>query len=253
MQNAELRRYSKANKVIPVVLLLVFLVIALPMGGAAANAGYGYFAEPNRAIAPSIPAEVIFARSTDAVFMIETFDSHGETIRTGSGFFISETGLALTVLHVLDNAASATITLYNGDVYPVRGANSVSEEFNLAVISIESDKTDWPYLALADSDSIEVGNSVYVIGSPLGYFNTMTAGIISTVTREVEGAELIQFTAPISFGSGGSPMLNSRGQVIGLASSSFSYGQHMNLAVPVNHIKSMPTGECVPLATLLSD
>ena len=197
-----------------------------------------------------LPAEVLFRQSTDAVVMITTFDSEGGTIRTGSGFFISNTGHIVTNLHVLNDAVSATITLYNGDTHPVRGVHATSEEFNLTIISVDSDVNDWLHLTLADSDYIDVGNTVYVIGSPLGYVNSMSAGIISNNRREVDGETLIQFTAPISFGSGGSPLLNAGGHVIGVTSSSFSYGQNLNLAVPINHIKAMQIQEPITLAEL---
>ena len=199
-----------------------------------------------------IPAEVIFTRSVNAVIMLETFDSEGVSIRTGSGFFISETGYAVTNLHVIENAASATVTLYNGDVYPLRGVHAISEEFNLIIVSIESDRQDWNYLNLADSDLIESGNDVYALGSPRALINTITDGIVSNKSRDVGGESLIQFTAPISFGSGGSAVLNTLGQVIGVASSSFSYGQNLNLAVPINHLKNMEPGELMTLEELLS-
>jgi S1-C subfamily serine protease len=119
------------------------------------------------------------------------------------------------------------------------------------MISVDSGIVGWSYLRLADSDLIEVGNTVYALGSPLGLINTMTEGIVSHKDREVDGDLMIQFTAPISFGSGGSALLNARGQVIGVASSSFSYGQNLNLAVPVNFAKELVPGDCVPLEELL--
>ena len=224
------------------------LLLLLPTGAQAYDSSLAY---SGSYAAAQIPAELIFQYSVDAVFLIETFDSTGSSIRTGSGFFISDTGLAVTNLHVIDNAASAKVTLYNGDVVGVLGVNAVSEEFNLTLISVESGTNNRKYLELADSDFIEAGNSVYVIGSPLGHVNSMTAGIISNTRREVSGEELIQFTAPISFGSGGSPLLNTSGQVVGVASSSFSYGQNLNLAVPINHVKALRPGECISLESLL--
>jgi len=205
-----------------------------------------------RTVLPAfMPADVIFKRSADAVFMIETFDADGDSIRTGSGFFISETGLAVTALHVIDDAASATATMYNGDTYPLRGVHAVSEEFNLIIFSLDSDRADWRYLTLADSDAIVAGNTVYALGSPRALLNTLSEGIISYSRREVEWDTLIQFTAPISFGSGGSPLLNRLGQVVGVASSSYTYGQNLNLAVPINYVKGLEPGEPVALPDLL--
>ena len=205
-----------------------------------------------KTILPEIlPAELIFERCTDAVFIIETFDANDESIRTGTGFFITGDGLAVTNLHVIENAARATVTLSDGSVYPVCGVHAVTEENNLIIFSIESESAGRSCLALADSALIETGNTVYALGSPLAFINTITEGIVSTKSRVVDGQEFIQFTAPISFGSGGSPLLNTRGQVIGIASSSFSYGQNLNLAVPVNFLKDLEPGACIPLEDFL--
>jgi len=187
----------------------------------------------------AIPAEIIYNRCTDAVFLIETFYESGRSIRTGSGFFISETGLAAIVLHVFDNAVSAKVTLTNGDVYDVLGLNAFSYEHNVAVFSIDSDRNDFTFLRLADSDLIETGNTVYALGSPRALLNTITEGIISKIPRETDYETMLQFTAPISFGSGGSPVLNTLGQVVGLASSSYTYAQNLNLAVCVNYLKEL--------------
>ena len=240
---AIMKKLKKTMAAIGSTILVLSLLLGATTVGVTANS--------SRRAAVKIPAEVIFRNSADAVFMLETFDRNDESIRTGSGFFISEDGLAVTNLHVFDYAARATITLYNGDVYDVRGVNATSERFNLVIFSIDSDDGGWDYLPLADSDLIEAGNSVYAIGCPLGYINSMTAGIIGNVSREVNGEPLIQFTAPISFGSGGSALLNTRGEVIGVASQSYSYGQHLNLAVPINHINSMEINETVSLLDFL--
>ena len=199
----------------------------------------------------NIPAAVIFQRSADAVFMLETFDSHGKSIRTGSGFFISDSGLAVTALHVIENASSATLTLYNGETCLMRGVRAISEEYNLVVFSVVSRKDGFCYLQLADSDLIQEGNTVYALGSPRGLHNTISEGIISFSGREVDADTLIQFTAPISFGSGGSALLNTLGQVVGVAASSFTFGQNLNLAVPVNNIKTLDYGPLIPLSDLL--
>ncbi|MCL2153348.1 MAG: trypsin-like peptidase domain-containing protein [Oscillospiraceae bacterium] len=200
-----------------------------------------------------MPAEVIFKRSMDAVFMLETFDSDGDPIRTGTGFFVSASGLAVTNLHVLESAASATVTLFDGKVYPVSGINDISDEDDLALFSIDADLDGFPYLTLFDSDLVEAGNTVYALGNPQNLINTITDGIISNTSRDVDGSIFIQFTAPISFGSGGSPVLNTLGQVVGVASISFTDGQNVNFAVPVNYVKELHPGELVALDALLVD
>lgn len=186
-----------------------------------------------------IPAEAIYQRSAPAVFMLETFDSDGESIRTGTGFFISDTGLAVTNLHVVDAATSITARLSNGDVCPVQKTDASSDEFNLAILSVDIGKNAARHLNLADSDLTATGSTVYVIGNPLSLVNTITVGVVSNAYRELDGTVFFQFTAPISFGSGGSPILNTLGQVVGVASSSYIDGQNLNLAVPANFIKEL--------------
>jgi len=207
----------------------------------------------NTKLPDSLPADVIYRRSAGAVIMIETFDSGGNAIRTGSAFVISAGGYAVTCLHVIENAANAVVRLSNGEVYPVRGVNAINHEANLIVLSIDSDRNDWDYLLVADSSLIVEGNAVYTIGSPRSLINTMTGGVVSKTVDEENLEAMFQFTAPISFGSGGSPVLNGFGQVVGIASSSYSYGQNLNLAIPANHIRLLDAGESVALEDLLQE
>ena len=195
-----------------------------------------------------IPAEVIYQRSVDAVVTIETFNAASRSIRTGSGFFITANGHVITALHVLDNAESATVTLLNGEVYPVLGVLASSEEFNVALLSVDAADRSFNFLNIADSSLIEIGNTLYSLGSPLNYTNTISEGVISHTSRELDDQTLIMFTAPISFGSGGSPILNTRGQVICIASLSYTSGQNLNLGIPSNHISALTPGKAINLS-----
>lgn len=208
----------------------------------------------------AIPADVIYQRCMDAVFLLETFDSEDASIRTGTGFFINSIGYAVTNLHVIDNAANAEVTLSSGGVFPVLGVVASSEEYNLVIFSVDlSANAGTPgsagarqsYLKLSDSDLAVAGSAIYALGNPLAFVHTITNGIVANAYREVDGNIFFQFTAPISFGSGGSPVLNALGQVVGVASSSFSYGQNLNLAVPSNFIKELEIGKCIPLDEFL--
>ena len=193
----------------------------------------------NITLPTEIPAEVIFSRVTDAVFMIETFDENGRSIRTASGFFLTSTGMALTNFHVFDFAESATVTLTNGNVYNIDGFYSVCMRSNLAVFSIDAEYDNFSTLTLGDSDLVETGNLIYALGSPMQLMNSLSSGVVSSRNREVNGRYYIQFSAPISFGSGGSALLNSLGQVIGITYLSFTGGQNLNLAVPINRFRDM--------------
>ncbi|MCL2365998.1 MAG: trypsin-like peptidase domain-containing protein [Oscillospiraceae bacterium] len=195
----------------------------------------------------AIPVEALFAQSTASVFMIETFDAQGRSIRTGSGFFIASDGLAATALHVVQGAANAHVVLFCGEILEVAGIRAVNADFNLALIEVRSETNNRSYLTLADSNLLETGNRIFAIGSPRNLINSISAGIVAHTSRELAEENMIQFTAPISFGSGGGPVLNILGQVVGVASSSFTYGQNINLAIPVNLIKELELGDLITM------
>ena len=197
-----------------------------------------------------LPVELLFQRSTNAVFMIETFNEQGRSIRIGSGFFISEDGLGVTALHVFDNAVTAVATLHNGEEFPILGVRAFDENSNLVIFEVESNDNRRSYMTLADSDGLEVGASVYAIGSPRNLMNSISEGIVSRLMLDDPEA-YVQFTAPISFGSGGGPVINTRGQAIGIASRSYTYGQNLNLAIPINLVKELIPGPLVTLEDLL--
>jgi len=201
----------------------------------------------NISLPAAIPAESLFTRSADAIFMIETFDQRGRSIRTGSGFFVSAEGLAVTAMHVIQGASSATIELFNGETFEVSGLKAINAYFNLVIIEMDFEKDNLNYLTLADSSLVHAGNRVFAIGSPHDLINSISDGIIAHVNREMGEENMIQFTAPISFGSGGGPVLNALGQVIGIASGSFTYGQNLNLAIPVNLIRELELEDLITL------
>lgn len=186
-----------------------------------------------------IPAEELFNRNTDAVFRIETFGPNFDYLRSGSGFFISTDGLAVTALHVIEGASVGAIETADGQVFRIAGIRAFDVYNNLAIIEIASDERDFRYLTVADSSLVETGNTVYALGSPRGMMNSISEGIISHTNRMQDEKYMLQFTAPISFGSGGGPILNSLGQVIGVASLSLTHGQNMNLAIPSNLIREL--------------
>ncbi|NLB29994.1 MAG: hypothetical protein GX823_07270 [Clostridiales bacterium] len=193
--------------------------------------------------------EEIFELCSGAVFSIETFDAKGETIRTGSGFFITGDGLAASNLHVLENAHSAKVTTTGGSVYNVLGAVACSADANVVIMRIDGDGFEW--LPVASSDGAKTGQVVYSIGNPLKLDGTISRGIISFVGRENAGRIFLQFTASISQGSGGGALVDSRGYVIGITSSSYTAGSALNLATPSAHLAELLPGELIDLADIV--
>ena len=180
---------------------------------------------------------------------IETFDSHNEKLSRGSGFFI-ENDRIVTNRHVIEGAYRAEIHSSTGTVYPVRGVLAVDAEGDIAVLKIDSPTTYVRPLPL-DKTSPQEGESVVVIGNPLGLEGSVTNGIVSAVRDIPTFGRIIQITAPISSGSSGSPVVNMHGQVIGIATLQITGGQSVNFAIPSERISQLQIGAPMTLAELV--
>src|ERR1051325_8842146 len=180
---------------------------------------------------------------------IETFDSHGEKLSRGSGFFI-ESDRIVTNRHVIEGAYRAEIHSSTGAVYPVKGVLAVDAEGDLAVLKIDTPVAYIRPLPL-DRTSPQEGESVVVIGNPLGLEGSVTNGIVSAVRDIPTFGRIIQITAPISSGSSGSPVVNMQGQVIGIATLQITGGQSVNFAIPSERISQLQMSTPMSLADLV--
>ncbi|HJZ79255.1 MAG TPA: tetratricopeptide repeat protein, partial [Pyrinomonadaceae bacterium] len=165
---------------------------------------------------------------------IETFDSRGEKLTRGSGFFIDKDRV-VTNRHVIDGAFRAEVHLNSGNTFPVKNVLGVDAEGDIALLRVEAPATQVRPLAL-DRTSPQEGESIVVIGNPFGLEGSVTNGIVSAV-RDIPGfGRIIQITAPISPDSSGSPVVNMQGQVIGVATLQITGGQSVNFAIPSERI-----------------
>src|SRR6266536_1055165 len=180
---------------------------------------------------------------------IETFDTRGEKLSRGSGFFI-DSDRVVTNRHVIDNAFRAEVHSYNGNVYPVKGVIAVDAEGDLALLRIDAPAGQVRPLLL-DRTSPQEGESVVVIGNPFGLEGSVTNGIVSAVRDIPTFGRIIQITAPISPGSSGSPVVNMQGQVIGVATLQITGGQSVNFAIPSERISQLQTPSLMSLSDLV--
>jgi serine protease Do len=138
----------------------------------------------------------------------------------GSGFIVEKSGYILTNAHVIENAARITVKLDSGEEYPAKVVGS-DDGTDLAVLKIDAGK-DLPFAHFGNSDDAEVGDWVLAIGSPFGLARTVTAGIVSQTRRETPQAspfqKFIQTDAAINKGNSGGPLVNMKGEVIGINS-----------------------------------
>lgn len=156
----------------------------------------------------------------------------------GSGFVVSSDGLILTNAHVVEGSDRVKVTLKNGETYEgqVMGTDSLTD---VGVIKIEAEEL--PAVTFADSDELQPGEWAIAIGNPLGLDNTVTTGIVSATGRtsaQVGVADkrvsFVQTDAAINPGNSGGPLLNAKGEVIGINTAIIQNAQGLGFAIPVN-------------------
>ncbi|MGE0160402.1 MAG: S1C family serine protease [Gemmatimonadales bacterium] len=179
--------------------------------------------------------ESVVAGATDAVVLIDVETPSDK--RQGSGFIVDPVGLIITNDHVVRDARSARVKLASGDVYDRVAILAQDERRDIAILRIPG--FDLPTLPMGNSDSLRIGASLVLIGSPLGLENTVSTGVLSGRRKEPEGFELLQITAPASNGSSGGAVLTAGGQVIAIATSQLTMGQNLNFAVPINYARGL--------------
>ena len=166
----------------------------------------------------------------------------------GSGFVIDKAGHIVTNYHVVEGAQQIEVSFSNQDTYKATLVGTDAST-DLAVLQVDVSSRALTPLALADSDGVRVGDPVVAIGNPFGLDRTATAGIVSALQRNVTAPNgsnidhVIQTDAPINHGNSGGPLLNARGEVVGVNSqiSSPNGGGNVGIgfSVPANTVKSV--------------
>jgi tetratricopeptide (TPR) repeat protein len=188
-------------------------------------------------------------RIKPSVVSIVTLNEKGEKLSSGSGFFIAADRV-VTNRHVIEGAYRAEIHLTSGKVYVVKGALAVDGAGDIALLQVDVPAQAVNPLTIVRASPLE-GESIVVIGNPLGLEGSVSNGIVSAVRDIPSFGRIIQITAPISPGSSGSPVVNMRGDVIGVATLQLSEGQSLNFAVPSERVAQLKIGALQTLADLV--
>lgn len=159
----------------------------------------------------------------------------------GSGFIVNKDGYILTNNHVVEGADKIKVTLLDGRSFDAKKVGQ-DPTFDLAVIQIKA--PDLPVLLLGDSDATEVGEWVVAIGNPLGFENSVTAGVVSAKNRTLQAPGVnfqgfMQTDAAINPGNSGGPLIDLSGRVIGINTAIVPYAQGIGFAVPINMAKQI--------------
>lgn len=214
-------------------VLFAFFIASLGFSGEA-GAQFLSFADLAEKLTPSVVNISSFSQS-------ETENGEGNTPLSeslGSGFIIDGNGYIITNNHVVDKAESISITLSDNTKTEARVIGK-DPKTDLALIKIET-KRPLNAVKFGDSDKIRVGDWVLAIGNPFGLGSSVTAGIVSAKSRDIESGpydSFIQTDASINQGNSGGPMFNLQGEVIGISSAIFSTtgaSQGVGFAIPAN-------------------
>ncbi len=158
----------------------------------------------------------------------------------GTGFIIDADGSILTNNHVIDRAERITVKLSDGRSLRARVVGADADT-DIALIKVDG-QTGLPVAVLGDSSTLRMGEWVCAIGNPLGYEHTVTVGVVSFLGRKLFDASLdnyIQTDAAINFGNSGGPLINARGEVIGINAAISSRSSNIGFAVPINGARAI--------------
>jgi serine protease Do len=154
--------------------------------------------------------------------------------QSGSGFVIDRNGEILTNFHVIQNAERIMVKFSDGRSLPAR-VLGIDPDTDIALIKV--DAQELPVAPLGDSETLRVGEWVCAIGNPLAYEHTVTVGVVSYLGRKLFDTSLdnyIQTDAAINFGNSGGPLINGRGEVVGINSAISQRASNIGFAVPIN-------------------
>lgn len=169
--------------------------------------------------------------ATPAVVVVETEKGQG------SGFVVRSDGLFITNHHVVASAKQLAVHTSSGEIFRGGFIMALDESRDLAVVRVEG--FDLPIVQLGNSNAIDVGMPVLLLGAPRGLEQSASDGIVAGTRTDDNGTKLIQTSAAASPGSSGGPLLNRDGQVIGVLSFTLTQSQNLNFAIPINYARGI--------------
>jgi putative serine protease PepD len=195
------------------------------------------------------PARTVYNSTKNSVVFVSADTDQGTA--TGSGFVVSSDGEIVTNEHVVDGAQQVTVMLGTSDQQLPATIVAADASKDLALLKVDTGGKTLHPLTFGDSSNVQVGDTTYAIGNPLGLDHTFTGGIVSALGRQIQAPDgtpidnAIQTDAAINPGNSGGALLNSSGQVIGvnsqIASTDTSGGQAGNVgigfAIPSNTVR----------------
>jgi S1-C subfamily serine protease len=189
--------------------------------------------EPIRPV--NLTTAQVAKRASPSVVVIQGKADSGQV--QGSGFVISKDGKVVTNLHVIRDLKTSSVQLANGEIFDSLTVLAIDERRDLAIVQIGG--FDLPVLELGNSDALTIAEPVVVVGSPRGLEGTVTAGILSSIRDSGDGFKVLQTDAAVNPGNSGGPLVNNKGQAIGVVSFQLRSAQGLNFAIPINYVRGL--------------
>jgi S1-C subfamily serine protease len=183
----------------------------------------------------SLTTAQIARKVSPSVVVIQGKTESGDVL--GSGFIVSKDGKIVTNLHVIRDMKTASVQLANREIFDSVSVLAVDERRDLAIVKVAG--FDLPVLALGNSDALTVGEAVVIVGSPRGLEGTVTAGILSSIRDSGDGFKVLQTDAAVNPGNSGGPLLNNKGQPIGVVSFKLRSAEGLNFAIPISYVRGL--------------
>lgn len=225
-------RLMNVNRCVNLIVCAAIIICGFDTSVAQQNRNRSGLSRPTRLSPTDIARRVL-----PAVSLIECDD--GESSSQGSGFFIGP-GLVITNFHVIEDMRRGTLRTVGGRklAFHISHVLQIDETSDLALLGIyDAFNVSIPSLQLGSRTNLSVGETIYAFGNPEGLSGTMSPGIVSAGLRNTRDRTLLQISAPISSGSSGGPVVDSRGQVVGVALGSLKTGQNLNFAIHASTLR----------------
>ena len=211
----------------------------IPAPATAASTSGEFYSATTKAATPRNVSSLV-AQIGEAVVQVKTPGG------LGSGFFINDEGYLITNFHVIEGETEISVEVYhqrNGhldrETYKQVKIIAINKFHDLSLLKIEDKGAPkFKTVTLGSADALNVGDGVFAIGSPLGLERTVTQGILSTKTRQLEGELYLQTSTQINPGNSGGPLFNLAGEVVGVTNMKISFGEGLGFAIPVELVKS---------------
>ena len=225
------KKKSRGGLIAVIAILAVLVIVGVLFAA-------GAFAPKEEPVVPFVDNTEAIAQASQSVVMLTCYDKDGEPYATGSGFAIFDDGVIVTNYHVIEQEVyRIKAQTESGGSFECPTVLAYDAEKDIAILKADRE-TGLTLLPIGSSKDLQKGAKVVAIGSPLGLLNSVSTGVFSGYITDKAGS-MLQFTAAISHGSSGGALFNDAGEVIGITFASLTEGQSLNLAVPIDDVKTL--------------